>query len=244
MNFKLFTFLITHINTILILEELPLLFKKIKDNNCQQQEIDNGINSYLKYSYSSLNSDKSDICSSTSISNIKHTKTILNPLYIQTPISIQTTPISIQQNNIVPIKTFNPVLETHIASKPLTNFQKTGKASFYFRIGSDKPGCPSVQTFNDGNAYGPCNNGNGIKYDGNGESKYWVAIKNADLYCGKSITINYKSNSIKLKVMDKCPSCSDNDLDMSLDALIELTGSIEAACSINTTPPIVNWKFD
>lgn len=242
MNFIHFVLLITNINTILILEELPLLFKKIKDNNCQQQETYNSIKPYIKYSHSNIISGTSDICSSTNIPhiNLQQTKTIINSLYIQTnPISVETNP-----TNIVPIKTSNPVLETHIVSKPLVKFPKSGKASFYFRIGIDKPGCPSVQTFNDGNAYGPCNNGNGVKYDGNSESKYWVAVKNADLYCGKSITINYKSNSIKLKVMDKCPACSDNDLDMSLDALIELTGSVEAACSINTTPPIVNWNFD
>jgi hypothetical protein len=44
--------------------------------------------------------------------------------------------------------------------------------------------------------------------------------------------------------MDECPGCgSDNHLDMSLDALIELTGSVESACAINTVQPKLTWSF-
>jgi hypothetical protein len=115
-------------------------------------------------------------------------------------------------------------------------------ATFYFRVGSDIQGCPQVQTFNDNNSYGPCNfNGTyGVKYTS--ESKYWAAIKNAKSYCGKDIIVNYNNNKIKLKIMDECPSCHIyNQIDMSLEALIELTGSKEKACAINTDLPKVSW---
>ena len=88
---------------------------------------------------------------------------------------------------------------------------------------------------NDNNTYGPC----GAQYNSN--SKYWCAIKNAKDYCGKSLTVYYKENSIDLIVMDECPSC-DNKVDISLEALIELTGSKEAACSINRPMPMITWS--
>jgi hypothetical protein len=42
--------------------------------------------------------------------------------------------------------------------------------------------------------------------------------------------------------MDECPSC-DNKIDMGLEALIELTGSKENACSINQQLPDIKWKL-
>ena len=119
----------------------------------------------------------------------------------------------------------------------------TSKATFYFRVGGDVEGCPSVQTFNDGNSYGPCKSDDGsqgVKYTS--ESKYWAAIANAGSRCGDYITVSYNGNSLKLRVMDECPACaSDNHVDMSLDALIELTGSKESACAINTVQPMITW---
>jgi len=118
----------------------------------------------------------------------------------------------------------------------------TSKATFYFRVGENVQGCPDVQTFNDGNRYGPCseNGEQGVKYTGN--SKYWVAIANAGSRCGDTITVNYGGNSLQLKVMDECPACAiDNHVDMSLEALIELTGSKENACAINTVLPMITW---
>jgi hypothetical protein len=110
--------------------------------------------------------------------------------------------------------------------------------TYYFRVGADEPGCPPVQTFNDGNIYGPCS----VQYGS--QSKYWVAIKNGGQHCGEKITAYSGSNSIVLTVMDECPGCgSDNHLDMSLDALIELTGSVESACAINTVQPKLTWSF-
>lgn len=117
-------------------------------------------------------------------------------------------------------------------------------ATFYFRVGEDLVGCPHVQTFNDNKRYGPCDfNGDlGVKYTS--QSKYWVAIKNSKSYCGKEIIVNYNKNKIKLKVMDECPACHiDNHIDMSLDALVELTGSKEKACVINTISPKISWYF-
>ncbi len=118
----------------------------------------------------------------------------------------------------------------------------TSKATFYFRVGENVQGCPDVQTFNDGNRYGPCseNGEQGVKYTGN--SKYWVAIANAGSRCGDTITVNYGGNSLQLKVMDECPACAiDNHVDMSLEALIELTGSKDNACAINTVLPMITW---
>ena len=47
---------------------------------------------------------------------------------------------------------------------------------------------------------------------------------------------------MNLQVMDNCPGCAeDNHVDMSLDALIELTGSKQSACAINTVLPIITW---
>ncbi len=117
------------------------------------------------------------------------------------------------------------------------------KATFYFRVGPDVEGCPNVQTFNDGNSYGPCRSedgSQGVKYTEN--SKYWAAISNAASRCGDTITVTYNGNSIKLKIMDECPACKEyNHVDMSLDALIELTGSKENACAINRGLPMITW---
>jgi hypothetical protein len=42
--------------------------------------------------------------------------------------------------------------------------------------------------------------------------------------------------------MDECPACKEyNHVDMSLDALIELTGSKENACAINRGLPMITW---
>jgi hypothetical protein len=112
--------------------------------------------------------------------------------------------------------------------------------TFYFRTGAQANGCPAVPTFNDGNRYGPCNGG--VHYGP--QSKYWVAIAGGGSRCGQSITMTYQGRSINLVVMDECPGChGDNHVDMSLDALIELTGSVEAACAIHRMPARVSWRF-
>lgn len=117
-------------------------------------------------------------------------------------------------------------------------------ATYYFRIGPNLPGCPLVQTFNNNKRYGPCNfNGTyGVTYTA--KSKYWAAIKNARLHCGKNIIVNYKKSKIILKIMDECPGCAkDNRIDMSLDALVQLTSSKENACGIHKPIPKISWKF-
>jgi membrane peptidoglycan carboxypeptidase len=114
--------------------------------------------------------------------------------------------------------------------------------TFYFRVGDNVPGCPEVQTFNDGNSYGPCDGGRGVKYTS--ESKYWVAIYDAESHCGQQITARYNDRSITLTVMDKCPGCGrDNHLDLGIEALIELTGSANVACAINLPPSVITWEF-
>lgn len=137
-----------------------------------------------------------------------------------------------------------PIQEKQQSTKNTNVGGNSSKATFYFRVGDDVPGCPTVQTFNDGMSYGPCKSEDGspgVKYTSN--SKYWAAIANASSRCGDTITVSYNGNSIQLKVMDECPACrEDNHVDMSLDALIELTGSKEAACSINRPMPIITWS--
>jgi hypothetical protein len=133
---------------------------------------------------------------------------------------------------------------THIENNHSNNQRgQTSIATFYFRVGPDVDGCPAVQTFNDGNSYGPCRSedgSSGVKYTS--DSKYWAAIGNAASRCGEMITVNYNGRSMQLRVMDECPAChTDNHVDMSLDALIELTGSKEAACAINRPLPIITW---
>ena len=169
-----------------------------------------------------------------------------------------------QSNNIDSFPVSNSILPTnsqhqkqpsqehqkqeHQKHQPSTKNTNVGgnssKATFYFRVGDDVPGCPTVQTFNDGMSYGPCKSEDGspgVKYTSN--SKYWAAIANAGSRCGDTITVSYNGNSIQLKVMDECPACrEDNHVDMGLDALIELTGSKEAACSINRPMPIITWS--
>ncbi|KAK4522072.1 uncharacterized protein ATC70_004611 [Mucor velutinosus] len=44
---------------------------------------------------------------------------------------------------------------------------------------------------------------------------------NSDL-CGKSITVTSASGSVTLKVVDSCPGCSENDIDMSAAAFSKL----------------------
>lgn len=138
-----------------------------------------------------------------------------------------------QKKNIIPSTT---IITNTIIPSPTNQ----GKATFYFRVGNDQNGCPNVQTFNDNNRYGPCNNGQGVQYNLN--SVYWVAISNAQQHCGKKIRVNYKNNSLDLTVMDECPGCGNN-VDMSLDALIELTGSKEIACAIDQPLPEITWNL-
>ena len=117
-------------------------------------------------------------------------------------------------------------------------------ATFYFRTGPNVDGCPAVQSFDDGASYGPCRNEAGtigVKYTS--ASKYWAAIANAGSRCGDTITVTYMGNSLDLTVMDECIAChQDNHVDMSLDALIELTGSKESACAIGKPLPQITWK--
>ena len=229
-------FFTQYINTLFTLEELPLLFKKLNSKECKKFL---NVATDIKETLAIIPNEINFIESYTQTQNIIDNSIPTN-IHLE---NYKKQSVTVYEKHLptipfeVAVETPQTTLQTNVANS-------RGKASFYFRIGDDKPGCPSVQTFNDGNFYGPCNNGEGIKYNGNSESKYWVAIKNAEINCGKTITINYQSNSIKLKVMDKCPGCSDSDVDMSLDALIELTGSIEKACSINTTPPMISWNFN
>ena len=44
--------------------------------------------------------------------------------------------------------------------------------------------------------------------------------------------------------MDRCVGCeADGHVDMSIDALVELTGSVGVACAINLPSAQITWKF-
>jgi hypothetical protein len=122
---------------------------------------------------------------------------------------------------------------------------QTTKATYYFSDGSSHPGCAPVQTFNDGQRYGPCVGDDGqpgVLYGAS--SKYWAAVANGREHCGKNIRMCYGSSCIKLVVKDSCPGCDDGHVDFGLEALVELTGSDEHACAINRLQPQVTWGFD
>ncbi|KDR78242.1 hypothetical protein GALMADRAFT_209653 [Galerina marginata CBS 339.88] len=40
--------------------------------------------------------------------------------------------------------------------------------------------------------------------------------------CGKRIKVNYKGKSVTVKVVDKCPGCASNDIDLSPAAFSRL----------------------
>ena len=111
--------------------------------------------------------------------------------------------------------------------------------TFYFSNGNFYDGCPPVQTFQDGEKHGPCFGGQIYSSD----SKYWIGTFDGEKHCGEYISMTYNNNSIILQIMDKCPGCSNGQIDMSLEALIELTGSKENACAINRLPVDVNWEY-
>jgi hypothetical protein len=152
--------------------------------------------------------------------------------------SEQKRPISKQQQQQEIQKEVEPATEQRKEqTQSMTTSITTTYATFYFRIGEDKTGCPLVQNF-DGH-FGSC----GQAY--NSDSKYWVAIANGNSYCGSNIRVKYSNTDTEmtLTVMDTCPGCTDGHIDMGLDALIELTGSIGAACAIDRELPKIEWSF-
>jgi hypothetical protein len=46
-------------------------------------------------------------------------------------------------------------------------------------------------------------------------------------WCGQEIEVHYKGNSVKAKIMDMCPGCKGDDIDLSPAAWKALTGSDE-----------------
>jgi len=127
------------------------------------------------------------------------------------------------------------MLVSLVYSTPVTN----SIATYYFRVGDNVDGCLPVQNFGESLSYGSC----GLVYSS--VSKYWAAIANGANHCGETIIVSYKGRTIKLTVQDSCPGCEgDNHVDMGLEALIELTGSKEEACAINTVLPQITWEFE
>ncbi|KAB5595498.1 hypothetical protein CTheo_959 [Ceratobasidium theobromae] len=64
--------------------------------------------------------------------------------------------------------------------------------------------------------------------DGNGTSSK----------CGKTATVRYKGKSVQVRVVDECPVCGYNDIDLSISAFTQLAdkndGKIEG----------ITWSFD
>lgn len=57
-------------------------------------------------------------------------------------------------------------------------------------------------------------------------SKYDAKAKgqnpNKNPYCGKKLKVSYQGKSIEVKVVDRCPGCGENDLDLSPTAFKKL----------------------
>jgi hypothetical protein len=87
--------------------------------------------------------------------------------------------------------------------------QNLSRPTFYFRTGPDVAGCPTVQTFNDGVRYGPCNGSDGVQYGP--QSRYWAAIRNGGAHCGEQIIVSHGSRSVTLTVWDSCPGCEGDN---------------------------------
>ncbi|KAI9475419.1 MAG: RlpA-like double-psi beta-barrel-protein domain-containing protein-containing protein [Benjaminiella poitrasii] len=51
-------------------------------------------------------------------------------------------------------------------------------------------------------------------------------------YCGKSITVKSKSGSVKVKVVDTCPGCSKEDVDLSPSAFEKIAKLSEGRVSV------------
>ena len=56
------------------------------------------------------------------------------------------------------------------------------------------------------------------KYDAKAKSQN----PNENPLCGKKIKVTYEGKSIEVKVVDRCPGCSENDLDLSPSAFKKL----------------------
>ncbi|KAL3962360.1 hypothetical protein ACCO45_003883 [Purpureocillium lilacinum] len=50
------------------------------------------------------------------------------------------------------------------------------------------------------------------------------AIYDKQSPCGRNIRVQYKDKSVTVRVVDRCPSCAENDLDLSASAFQSLTG--------------------
>ncbi|EGC33441.1 hypothetical protein DICPUDRAFT_88764 [Dictyostelium purpureum] len=69
-------------------------------------------------------------------------------------------------------------------------------------------------------------------------TSYWTSANpNADPLCNTKIKVTHGSNSVVLTVVDKCPTCGPNKIDISESAFILLAGS--------TVDGIINvtWEF-
>lgn len=65
-------------------------------------------------------------------------------------------------------------------------------------------------------------------WDKKGGSTYdRMTGKATNPYCGKYATITYNGNTITCQIMDLCPGCTGNDLDLSVKSWKALTGSDE-----------------
>ncbi|KAI8911139.1 hypothetical protein EDD86DRAFT_204487 [Gorgonomyces haynaldii] len=109
--------------------------------------------------------------------------------------------------------------------------------TYYFRVNAFDSRCVPVQsTYESG--VSACGNQYG------GGSAYWAAVTGGNQHCGQTATVTYQGRSIQVTILDECPGCGDGHIDMSLDALVDLTGSYEAACAINRGLPQLEWYYN
>lgn len=116
--------------------------------------------------------------------------------------------------------------------------------TYYFSTALTPPApCAPLAPLDPAYRFGPCSSGGvpGVLYGPH--AKYYAAIAGGASHCGEAITMTYNGNSVQLVVMDECPGCTDGHVDMSFDALMELTGSEVQACAIGILPITVEWSF-
>ncbi|KAG9123242.1 hypothetical protein FRC07_015193 [Ceratobasidium sp. 392] len=70
-------------------------------------------------------------------------------------------------------------------------------------------------------------------------TEHVVAIGGANKStCGKTATVTYKGKSVKVKVVDECPVCGHNNIDLSPSAFEQLAPKREGKLDG------ISWKYD
>lgn len=100
------------------------------------------------------------------------------------------------------------------------NSIKTGEATYYEGIAGSSAGNCSLPVANKDVYYAALNN---IDYDGS----------NA---CGSCILVEGPKGRVKVKIVDRCPECSEGDVDMTQEAFSEIADIIDGRV-------LIKWSF-